>query len=83
MGLLIGRYSWDYNALLDSSGYTHDPDRVFTSLCHYMDVTFLEEAYWRLKRTSVPGLSGTTFKNYGKQLEENLQALRAFEGGEL
>ena len=51
------------------------PDRVFTSLCHYMDVAFLEEAYWRLKRDSAPGLSGTTFKDYGKQLEENLHAL--------
>jgi len=53
------------------------PDRVFTSLCHFMDVGFLEEAYWRLKRSSAPGLSGTTFKDYGKQLEENLQALHA------
>lgn len=51
------------------------PERMFTSLCHYMDVAFLEEAYWRLKRDSAPGLSGTTFKDYGKQLEENLQAL--------
>lgn len=53
------------------------PDRVFTSLCHTMDVAFLEEAYWRLKRDSAPGLSGTTFKDYGKQLDENLQALHA------
>jgi group II intron reverse transcriptase/maturase len=53
------------------------PDRVFTSLCHYMDAAFLEEAYWRLKRNSAPGLSGTTFRDYGKQLEENLQALHA------
>ncbi len=53
------------------------PDRVFTSLCHYMDVAFLEEAYWRLKRDSASGLSGITFKDYGKQLDENLQALPA------
>ncbi len=51
------------------------PDRVFTSLCHTMDVAFLEEAYWRLKRDSAPGLSGITFRDYGKQLEENLQTL--------
>jgi len=51
------------------------PDRVFTSLCHYMDVVFLEEAYWRLKRNSAPGLSGITFKDYGEQLDENLHAL--------
>jgi len=51
------------------------PDRVFTSLCHYMDLDFLEEAYWRLKHSSAPGLSGTTFKGYGKQLTENLQEL--------
>ena len=40
-----------------------------------MDVDFLEEAYRRLKRDSAPGLRGTTFKDYGKQLEDNLQAL--------
>ncbi len=51
------------------------PDRVFTSLCHYMDVDFLEEAYWRLNRNSAPGLSGITFKDYGKQLNDNLQTL--------
>ncbi len=51
------------------------PDRVFTSLCHYMDVVFLEEAYWRLKRNSAPGLSGITFKDYGEQLDDNLHAL--------
>ncbi len=52
------------------------PGKVFISLCHYMDTAFLEEAYWRLKRDSAPGLSGTTFKDYGKQLEENLQIQR-------
>ena len=48
------------------------PDRVFTS---HMDVDVLEEAYRRLKRDSAPGLSGITYKDYGKQLEDNLQAL--------
>ena len=50
------------------------PDRVFTCLCQTMESGFLEEAYWRLKRDSAPGLSGTTFKDYGKQLGDNLQA---------
>jgi len=52
-----------------------DPDKVFTSLCHHLDEVFLEEAYWRLKRTSAPGLSGITFKDYGRELAENLHEL--------
>ena len=51
------------------------PDRVFTSLCHTMDEAFLAEAYWRLKRSSAPGLSGITFKDYGRELSENLHEL--------
>jgi len=46
---------------------------VFTSLCHDREVDFLEEADRRLKRDSAPDLGGTTDKDDGKQLEDNLQ----------
>jgi retron-type reverse transcriptase len=48
------------------------PDRVFTTLIHRMDVDFLREAYYRLRRDGAPGLSGVTAKDYGKDLEANL-----------
>ena len=48
------------------------PDRVFTTLIHRMDVEFLREAYYRLRRDGAPGLSGVTAKDYGRELEANL-----------
>jgi len=48
------------------------PDRVFTTLIHRMDVDFLREAYYRLRKDGAPGLSGVTAKDYGKDLEANL-----------
>ena len=48
------------------------PERVFTTLIHRMDVDFLREAYYRLRRDGAPGLSGITVKEYGKELEANL-----------
>jgi retron-type reverse transcriptase len=48
------------------------PDRVFTTLIHRMDVDFLREAYHRLRKDSVAGLSGITVKDYGRELEANL-----------
>ncbi|MCP4284616.1 MAG: hypothetical protein GY792_09215, partial [Gammaproteobacteria bacterium] len=48
------------------------PDWVFTTLIHRMDVDFLREAYYRLRKDGAPGLSGVTAKDYGKDLETNL-----------
>ena len=48
------------------------PDRVFTTLIHRMDVDFLREAYYRLRKDGAPGLSGVTAKDYGKDLEAAL-----------
>ncbi|MCP4399432.1 MAG: transcription elongation factor GreAB [bacterium] len=48
------------------------PELVFTSLIHQVDVGFLTEAYYRLRRDGAPGLSGVTAKDYGKDLEANL-----------
>ena len=38
------------------------PERVFTSLIHRMDVDFLREAYYRLRKDGAPGLSGIHYQ---------------------
>jgi len=48
----------------------------FTSLWHHVyDVGNLREAYLGLKRQAAPGVDGTGWKQYGEDLEENLQDL--------
>ena len=54
-----------------------EPSLVFTTLAHRMDVDCLREAYRRLRKGAAPGISGVTAKEYGKDLEANLQALHA------
>lgn len=48
------------------------PDRVFTTLAHWMDVEFLREAYRRLNKRGAPGLDKVTAADYAKHLEGNL-----------
>jgi RNA-directed DNA polymerase len=52
-----------------------NPERVFTSLIHQIDVDFLKEAYRRTNKKAAPGLDGKTAKEYAVNLDENLQAL--------
>ncbi len=52
-----------------------NPDQVFTSLAHRMDVDFLHEAYRRVRKDGAPGLSRVTAKEYAENLEENLADL--------
>jgi group II intron reverse transcriptase/maturase len=48
----------------------------FTSLWHHVvDVNRLRESYYQQKRDSSPGVDGQTWKQYGEELEENLQDL--------
>jgi len=49
-----------------------DPERVFTTLAHLMDVDFLREAYRRLNKKGAPGLNKITAADYAECLEENL-----------
>jgi group II intron reverse transcriptase/maturase len=51
------------------------PQMVFTTLAHHMDVDFLQEAYRRTRKDSSPGVDGMTAKQYGEDLEGNLQDL--------
>ncbi len=54
-----------------------EPSLVFTTLAHRMDVECLREAYRRLRKDAAPGISGVTAKEYGRNLETNLQDLHA------
>ena len=40
-----------------------------------MDIDHLRGAYFSLKRNAAPGVDGETWRQYGEQLEENLQEL--------
>ena len=58
------------------------PERSFTSLHHYMDMGWLETAYTKLKRRSVPGIDGVSVNQYGLNLASNLaQLLRRVQEG--
>src|SRR5216684_6481980 len=50
----------------------------FTSLMHHIcNVSTLREAYYGLKRDAAPGVDGETWRQYGENLESNLQNLSA------
>jgi len=51
-------------------------DVRFTALWHHVaDVNRLREEYFALNRNSAPGVDGQTWKQYGQDLEANLQDL--------
>ena len=52
-----------------------NPEMVFTTLAHRMDVDFLREAYRRLNKKGAPGLNKVTAADYAERLEENLADL--------
>jgi RNA-directed DNA polymerase len=53
-----------------------DKQKQFTALWHHVyNVDFLREAYYNLKRKATPGIDGKTWRDYGKDLENNLQGL--------
>ena len=47
----------------------------FTALLHHVDIERLRTAYFSSKKNAAPGTDGVTWKQYGEQLEENLQQL--------
>ena len=52
-----------------------DKDVRFTALLHHVDVEALAAAFWRLSRQAAPGEDGVRWKDYGQDLEANLQDL--------
>jgi RNA-directed DNA polymerase len=53
----------------------HNPEMVFTTLAHHMDVEFLREAFRRVRPKAAPGVDGVTWAEYAKDLEANLTDL--------
>src|SRR2546421_613338 len=50
----------------------------FTSLMHHIyNLSTLREAYYALKRDAAPGVDGETWRQYGENLESNLEELAA------
>ncbi len=47
----------------------------FISLLHHVDVDLLRQSYYALKRKAAPGVDGTTWEDYGHDLESNLEDL--------
>ena len=51
------------------------PKIAFTSLAHYIDIQWLEEAYHRTRKDGVAGIDDVTGKEYAEHLHDNLQHL--------
>ena len=51
------------------------PKFQFTSLAHLLDERFLKECYYSLGRERASGIDGVSWKEYGEQLDENLNSL--------
>ena len=51
------------------------PEVAFTSLAHHMDLDWLKEAYGRTRKDGATGVDGVSGKDYGENLEANLQSL--------
>ncbi len=54
-----------------------EPKYQFTSLAHLLNEGFLRECYYRLGRDRASGIDGVSWKEYGEQLDENLNNLVA------
>lgn len=52
-----------------------DPQRVFTSVNHYLDEEWLAEAVSRVRAGSAPGIDGQTLAEYRMGMEERLRDL--------
>jgi RNA-directed DNA polymerase len=52
-----------------------EPDRVFTTLAHLIDVDFLREAYGQTRKASAPGIDGVTAQADAEHLDEHLRDL--------
>jgi len=54
-----------------------EPKLQFTSLAHLLNVGFLKECYYSLGRDRASGVDGVSWKEYGKDLDGNLNNLVA------
>lgn len=54
-----------------------DKGTRFTALMHHVDVSALERAFRRLKRSAAPGIDGVTVASYEQNLAQHLSQLHA------
>jgi len=54
-----------------------DKGARFTALLHHVDLDRLRAAYWAIRPQAAPGVDGVRWKDYGQDLEANLQDLHA------
>jgi retron-type reverse transcriptase len=52
-----------------------DKETKFTALLHHVTIDRLRQAYQSIKKDAAPGVDGVTWRQYGKQLEDNLRDL--------
>jgi len=52
-----------------------EPKFQFTSLAHLLNEEFLKECYYRLGRDRAGGIDGVSWKQYGENLDENINDL--------
>ena len=52
-----------------------DSELQFISIAHLLNMELLRESFRLLRKNAASGISGTTAKEYGKNLEENLEDL--------
>ena len=52
-----------------------NPDMVFTSLGHLINKEMLKSCHIRMDGTKAVGIDGITKEEYGRNLEENINAL--------
>lgn len=52
-----------------------EPEFVFTSLAHLMDVNFLKASFKKLRKKAAKGVDGVSYEDYEKNLKANLQSL--------
>ena len=51
------------------------PQMAFTSLAYLMDIDWLDAAFARTRKDGAPGVDGQTWRDYERNLGENLQSL--------
>ena len=51
-----------------------NPEVSFTSLAHHMNLEWLLEAFYSLRKTGAAGVDGKTAEEYGADLLENLRS---------
>jgi RNA-directed DNA polymerase len=61
--------------LLITAHAQRDKDFIFTSLAHLLDVEYLRDCYYHLKRNKAVGIDGISWRQYGENLDENLDTL--------